>query len=285
MTSQNIQITDGGLDITLREVREDWEYQACVDLQKATWGDCPGEIIYRTTFIISQKVGGITAGAFDAKNRLLGFVFGLTGIQSGRPVHWSHQLAVRNDYRGQGIGRRLKLYQREWLLNRGVEIMQWTYDPLVARNAHFNLNRLGARINEYVINIYGETTGDILSKGIGTDRFIVEWRMAEEHAVNTIQGKREKAHRASTDVPILNTAKDKDGTVTPVDNSLDEHPAVRVEVPGHILAIQNASLDLAARWRANTRRVFTHYLDRGYGIDSFYREPDSRRCFYVLKKP
>jgi chorismate synthase len=264
MTSQERQTTDQGLDITLREVREDWEYQACVDLQKATWGDCPGEIIYRTTFIISQKVGGITAGAFDAENRLLGFVFGLTGVQNGR---------------------RLKLYQREWLLDMGVEIMQWTYDPLVARNAHFNLNRLGARINEYVINIYGETTGDILSKGIGTDRFIVEWRMAEEHAVNTIQGKREKAHRASVDVPILNTAMDKEGTLIPVDNSLDEHPAVRVEVPENILAIQNTSLDLAARWRANTRRVFTHYLHRGYGVDSFYREPDSQRCFYVLKKP
>lgn len=283
MPSEDEHNTNHESDITLREVREDREYQACVDLQKATWGDCPGEIIYRTTFLISQKVGGITAGAFDAENRMLGFVFGLTGIQNKRPVHWSHQLAVRREYQGQGLGRRLKLYQRQLLLDMGIEIMNWTYDPLVARNAHFNLNRLGVHIKEYVIDIYGEAPGDILSRGIGTDRFIVEWRMAEEHAVKTIHGKRERAERASADGPILNTTINPEGTVTPVDSKLDEHPVVRIEVPNDILAIQNASLDLAARWRANTRRVFTHYIRRGYGVDSFYREPDSQRCFYVLR--
>ena len=108
----------------------------------------------------------------------MGFVFGLTGIKDDQLVNWSHMLAVRKDVRGQNVGWKLKLYQRELLLEREVEIVYWTYDPLVAKNAHINLNKLGAKIQEYVPDMYGEDTGSDLHRGLGMDRFIVAWPMA-----------------------------------------------------------------------------------------------------------
>ena len=270
--------------ISFREFHEDREYQACVDLQKETWGEDVEEVIYRTTMLISQKVGGIAAGAFDADNRLIGLVFGLTGQKDSRPAHWSHILAVREDARGQGLGRRLKLYQRELLLKKGVEVMYWTYDPLVARNAHLNLNRLGVRISEYVLDMYGEDPGGTLSQGIGTDRFIVEWRMTDERVVQILSAKSDKDMQSFFNIPVVNTTVGKDELPIPSDNPLPDDPKVRVEVPQDILLIQNTSVKLAGRWRENTRRVFTHYFNGGYSVEAFFRDPESHRCFYVLQK-
>ena len=270
--------------ISFREFREDWEYQACVDLQKETWGDDVEEIIYRTTMLISQKMGGIASGAFDADDRLLGLVFGLTGQKDGRPAHWSHILAVREDARGMGLGRRLKLYQRELLLKKGVEVMYWTYDPMVARNAHLNLNRLGVGISEYVLDMYGEDPGGTLSRGIGTDRFIVEWRMTDERVEQILSDKGDRDMPPFSDIPVVNTTVEQDGLPIPSDNPLPDDPKVRVEVPHDILKIQNTSAELAGRWRTNTRRVFTFYLNRGFGVEAFFRDPESHRCFYVLQK-
>src|SRR5207302_4181903 len=111
---------------------------------------------------------------FAAQDRLLGFVFGMTGVENGRLVHWSDMLAVRPELRDHGIGRRLKEFQRDTLLERGVGLVYWTYDPLVARNAHLNFNRLGVRLAEYVEDMYG-ITDSTLHGGVPTDRLIVAW--------------------------------------------------------------------------------------------------------------
>src|SRR5690606_28979184 len=101
-------------------------------------------------------------------------VFGLTGLEHGRLVHWSHMLAVRPEWRDLGVGTRLKAYQREAVARLGVEVIYWSFDPLMARNAHLNLNRLGARVAEYVEDMYG-ATGSTLHAGLGTDRLVVVW--------------------------------------------------------------------------------------------------------------
>ena len=118
------------------------EYTECVELQRAIWGEDLRDPVPAPLLRASQKVGAVLIGAFDDKNRLAGFVFGITGIREGRPAHWSHMLGVRPDVRGLGVGRRLKELQRERLLELGVEVAYWTYDPLVARNAHLNLKQI-----------------------------------------------------------------------------------------------------------------------------------------------
>lgn len=135
-------------DVEVRPLQSGDEYRACVALQRETWGADFGEVVPATILKVSQRVGGLTAGAFDETGELLGFVFGLTGLEAGRPAHWSHMLAVREDVRDLGIGRRLKEFQRDFLLPLAVEVIYWTFDPLVARNAHLNLNLLGAQVTE-----------------------------------------------------------------------------------------------------------------------------------------
>src|SRR5437588_394451 len=109
------------------------DFVACVALQEDTWGAAFSERVPAAILKVSQRLGGITAGAFDAQDRLLGFVFGMTGVENGRLVHWSDMLAVRPELRDHGIGRRLKEFQRDTLLERGVGLVYWTFDPLAGR--------------------------------------------------------------------------------------------------------------------------------------------------------
>ena len=278
-------LNDSKSDLTLRQLQEDWEYAACVELQRHAWGKDFEERVPAGILKISQKVGGITAGAFDADGKLVGFVYGLTGVKEGHLVHWSHMLAVREEVRELGIGRQLKLYQRDMMVELGVETIYWTYDPLVARNAHLNLNRLGAEIDEYVLDMYGDELGSTLSRGIGTDRFIVAWHISEERVRRIISGGKHIDTNEFAQLPVVNTVIREDGSPFPTQGELQTWPMVRGEVPFDILKIQNESLEDAALWRTNTRQMFTFYLDRGYGVKAFYREPGSDRCFYVFTKP
>jgi chorismate synthase len=164
--------------ITLRSLERLRDFEACVELQRETWGRDFSSCVPAPVLMVAQKVGGVTAGAFDADERLVGFVFGITGYSGGRPLHWSHMLAVREDARDTGLGVKLKLYQRELLLQQGVDTARWTFDPLVAKNAHINLNRLGAVVVEHVENMYGDSNST-LHAGLGTDRFVAEWRLAD----------------------------------------------------------------------------------------------------------
>ena len=163
-------------EVTIRPFASRADYDACVQLQREIWGERFVDVVPATILMVSQRVGGVSAGAFDTAGRLLGFVFGISGIRDREPVHWSDMLAVRPEARGAGLGKRLKLYQRDRLLEQGIRRVLWTYDPLVARNANLNLNCLRARPVEYVVNLYGDTRS-ALHAGLDTDRFIVEWRL------------------------------------------------------------------------------------------------------------
>jgi chorismate synthase len=163
--------------ITIRHLQTAEELDACVALQRAVWGPTFNELVPRAILRIATKLGGVVAGAFTG-DRLVGFVFGLTGIRDERLVHWSDILAVDPACRDHGIGRQLKAFQRDAVVALGVRDMYWTYDPLMARNAHLNLNRLGAEVVEYVPDMYG-TTGSALHGDVPTDRFVVRWHLTE----------------------------------------------------------------------------------------------------------
>ena len=149
------------------------ELRACVTLQKEVWNFTDAELIPLRLFVVAEKVGGQVMGAFDGTG-LVGFALSVPGTRSGHIYLHSHMLAVRKDHRNSGLGRRLKLLQREDALARGIELIEWTFDPLEIKNAYLNIERLGAIARRYSINQYGITSSP-LQGGLPTDRLVAEW--------------------------------------------------------------------------------------------------------------
>lgn len=152
------------------------EREQAVALQEATWGVGFTERVPGAILLVAQKTGGVVGGAFDPDGRLLGFVFGMVGVRNGALFHWSDMLALVPEARGSGLAERLKHWQADQCRALGIREMVWTFDPLVARNAWFNLRRLKAEIAEYVENVYGVTDSPLMGP-IPTDRFVARWRL------------------------------------------------------------------------------------------------------------
>ncbi len=152
------------------------EYEECVQVEHATWGD---EIaVPSAIFVVAHHTGGQVIGAFDQGN-LIGFTLAIAGARGGKTFLHSHMTAVRQEFRDRGVGRRLKLFQRQDALRRGIDLIEWTFDPLEFRNAHFNLVRLGAVARRYIPNCYGITASPVHA-GLPTDRFVAEWWLNSE---------------------------------------------------------------------------------------------------------
>jgi predicted GNAT superfamily acetyltransferase len=149
------------------------EFRACVTLQKEVWNFTDAELVPLRMFVVADKVGGQVMGAFEG-DTMVGFALSVPGTRSGHIYLHSHMLAVRKDHRNGGLGRRLKLMQREDALSRGIELIEWTFDPLEIKNAYLNIERLGAIVRRYNINQYGITSSP-LQGGLPSDRLIAEW--------------------------------------------------------------------------------------------------------------
>lgn len=255
------------LPIEIRPLKTAAELEACVALQRETWGAEFEDCVPASILKVSQRLGGVVAGAFQPDGRLVGFVFGMTGVESGRLVHWSDMLAVRSEVRDQGIGRRLKAFQRDAVRELGVAVIYWTFDPLVARNAHLNINALGARITEYVVDMYGSATSSVLHAGIGTDRFVVAWPTDDSPPTRPPVATEERRQ-----APLLNG-----------DPSVGVGaPLVRIAIPLSIATIQSASPADAARWRAETRQAFLWSLEHGYEVVEFETVAARESGIYTL---
>jgi predicted GNAT superfamily acetyltransferase len=157
------------------------EFQACVALQRQVWEEEPLEVEPATMFVVAAHTGGQVIGAF-AGEALVGFVLAVAGVRDGQPYLHSHMAAVDGAYRGHGIGRKLKLFQREEALQHGINLIEWTFDPLEVRNGHFNLNRLGAVCRKFLVNLYGVTTSP-LHRGLRTDRLLAEWHLNDPRVI------------------------------------------------------------------------------------------------------
>ena len=265
-------------DIVLRPFEKRADYEQGVVLQKETWGHDFTECVPASILQISHKVGGVAAGAFDPTDKLVGFVYGISGLRDGGPAHWSHMLAVRPEYRGTGIGKKLKALQRELLLDAGIEVAYWTYDPLISGNAHFNINLLGARPVEYVPDMYGDHTGSDLHSGLGTDRFVVVWNLSDVRVGDILRGKPDDAglptgKEATTDVDI---------SAPVTDGAFPTSTSVRVAIPLDIQGVKQTAMDQALTWRAVTRQALQFYLENGYQIAGFHRDQASDRGYYYL---
>lgn len=240
----------------------------CVALQELIWGKDFTEKLPATILIVARRLGGVTAGAFDEKGTLLGFVLGITGLSNGKLVHWSDMLAVHPSARGLKLGERLKAYQRDRCREIGIEIINWTFDPLVARNAHLNLSRMGARADEYVISMYGDSTNSLLQGNTPTDRFIVTWSVDESKAAPPVDSL----------PPDLTLVVDHSGNV----GRFTDSPKVGIRIPRDMSEIAARGDGSAHRWRFSTREAFMHYMQSGYLVRGFLVDSDGGT--YLLER-
>jgi predicted GNAT superfamily acetyltransferase len=162
-----------GDSILIRKCQSLDEMRACVALQKEVWNFADIELVPLRIFVVGEKIGGQVIGAFE-NNELVGFAFAIPAVRNRHSFLYSHMLAVRKQYRNSGLGRRLKLFQRDDALARGFELMEWTFDPLEIKNAYLNIEKLGAIVRRYTVNQYGITTSP-LQGGLPTDRLVAEW--------------------------------------------------------------------------------------------------------------
>ncbi len=177
LSHDNIQI----LPLTTLE-----QFERCVVLQLEVWGYSDGDLIPRRVFLVAQRIGGQVLGAFDGET-IVGFAMALPGYRNRHAYLHSHMLAVLPEYRNAGLGRRLKLAQRDDAIARGFDLMEWTYDPLEIKNAHLNIARLGAISRRYYPDFYGPSSSP-LQGGLPTDRLYAEWWLNSPRVVNLLRG-------------------------------------------------------------------------------------------------
>ena len=221
-------------EIRVRKCEKLEEFQCCVELQRQIWGEADLEVEPVTAFVVAAHTGGQVLGAFDG-GRMIGYTLAVVGVRNSVPYLHSHMTGVLSSYRDKGVGRMLKLFQRDEALSRGIRLVQWTFDPLELRNAHFNLNRLGAICREYLPNLYGVTTSP-LHRGLATDRLLVEWQLASARVMAAIQ----------------NLTKDS-----------AEAPAT-IELPGEMERWQQENGPEIQTAQARMREEFTKWFAKGY---------------------
>ena len=269
-------------DIDIRDFSEQSDYEACSLLQCEVWGFAPAEAVPALHLVALHHFGGVCIGAFH-EERMVGFVCGFTGWDRGRVFHHSHMLAVLPDYRGLGLGEKLKWAQRDRVLEQGLALVNWTFDPLQAPNANLNINHLGAIVRKYRVNFYGESQSP-LHGSIPTDRFEAEWFIGRERALRALRGEvldygnwesLPRANRTRTNASGLLVCED-----APELTLHDE--ALLVEVPRTITDLMARDRALALDWRLKTRKIFQRYFERGYLVSWVHRADG--KVFYRVEE-
>lgn len=177
-------VNSGVGKIEIRKCHTLDELRVCVALQKEVWNFTDAELVPLRLFVVADKIGGQAIGAFD-EGTLVGFALAIPGARAGHAYLHSHMLAVRQEYRNAGLGRLIKLFQREDAIGRGFELIEWTFDPLEIKNAYLNLEKLGAVARRYNVNQYGVTSSP-LQGGLPTDRLIAEWWLQSKRVTDLL---------------------------------------------------------------------------------------------------
>ena len=227
--------------IELRPLTESRQFQEAVALQKSIWGFIDVELLPVRLFVVAIKVGGQAFGAYEGA-AMVGFLLAIPGLKAGGKSYLhSHMLGVLPEYRNRGVGRMLKLKQREDALARGIDLVEWTFDPLELKNAFFNMERLGAIVRRYVENQYGTTTSP-LHGGLPTDRCVAEWWLASPHASAILAGQ-------------------------PPARAVEE----RIDVPADIDGIRREDPKRARQIQRSLGERLTSCFDRGLAVVGFER--------------
>ena len=273
-------------DIQIRDLTSIDEFRQVIDLERAIWGYTDqGDLVTVPVFIFTVHRGATLIGAFDASGRMVGFAYAVVGMKGGRPMQWSHMTGVLPEFRG-GLGFKLKLAQRDRALAQGYDLIEWTFDPMQAMNAHFNFAKLGCVSDEYAVNFYGESTST-LHRGTPTDRLVASWRIAEPHVVRRLEqpaALRARAHEVS-EAPVVNTTV-MDGEwrkVTAIDLAITDR-RLWIEIPTGFTAMQQQAPDRALQWRLDVRRMFENYFGKGYRAVDFVLQREHGFGRYLLAR-
>ncbi|MCR8433139.1 MAG: GNAT family N-acetyltransferase [Crenarchaeota archaeon] len=260
------------------------EFKAMEEIQRDAWNAEDITITPAHVLRAAQMSGNCVFLAYCGEEPA-GYVFGFLGIHNKKLYLHSHQVGVKRKYQNSGIGAMLKLKQREYAINMGIDLIRWTFDPLQAKNAYFNFVKLGVVSREYIENLYGELR-DGLNQGVSTDRFFVEWYILSPRVVSRIRGENRPPHIEDLEVTVVTQTR-IEGTnlVVLKDYETSVHEKIlAVEIPLNFNEIKERSLKLATDWRMGTRELFKNYLSKGYIVADLIYSADRRRCFYVLLK-
>jgi predicted GNAT superfamily acetyltransferase len=241
-------------DIIIRECVSTEDFQQCIALERAVFDDDDIDIMPIRLYMISKNCNAPTFGAFNAKGLLLGFVHTSIALFEGKVVYHSHLAGVVEEMRHQDIGYRMKLAQREHAIAAGVPLIIWSFDPLQSRNAHFNINKLGAIIRNYKINYYGEGISTVFDSYLPSDRVIAEWWVKAPYVENVLSGNR------------------------PTPESVNG----RVTIPDNIDEVRTDSLDDHIRWRLRVREDFLQALEQGSIVRGFVRDRETKSSNYLF---
>jgi predicted GNAT superfamily acetyltransferase len=263
------------VDVRIRRAEGLDDYLACVALQKEVWGYADMEdIAAQPMLMIGDRFGGSVIVAQDPEGRYVGFAFAMPAWKRDRRLFWwSHMTAVIAEFRNRDLGLALKFRQREEALAAGIDRIEWTFDPLQALNAHFNLAKLGVVIREYEENVYGFTSSPLHS-GLPTDRFVAEWNLASDRVKQRVD---------STERTVILRDLDRMQRINLSDGEPNlslEDDLLLLEIPADVNALKAADLPMVQRWQQHIRRACRHYFDAGYVINDFIRSQST----YVLER-
>jgi len=273
--------------VQLNDLRTLEECQGLVRLQKEIWGE-DGETVPATTLMVSARRGGILIGA-QIGDRTVGLVWSMPGLRHGIRVHWSHLLGVLPKYRGQGIAERLKAAQRNRAMAQDVELMEWTFDPLVASAAHLNLHVLGGVGASYGADMYGALSGELYG-GTPTDRLLVEWhlRSANVKRLLALRDSKQPVVARSNEVlsaPVLiQTKVDGDWVRFAGSSPMPDQRRAIVPIPPNFPEMQQLATDLALEWRLGFREVMTAAFTHDFRVVDFFIDRAGGGGSYLLSK-
>lgn len=281
-------------DIRIQRLLRAHQLDEVVELQKTYWGHDAGNLVPRHMLYSLALHGGHVLGAY-ADERLVGFVMGFIGTdidmddRDARPAManlliMSKRMVVLQDYRGRSIGYRLKLAQRDIALKQAIRLITWTFDPLLAANAHLNIRKLGAVVQRFSANYFGLAEGDQLR----SDRLVVEWWVTQRRVKTRVRGEGSRLNlKRYLDVraPIVNRAIGAGEWLKPrAMTAVPGSTFALVEIPGDFIRLEAADRALADDWRGHIREVFTQIFAAGYIITDFVSDvfEGRRRSFYLL---
>ncbi|WP_250847131.1 hypothetical protein [Aquisphaera insulae] len=283
MAEEFVQEIELEPDVTIRRAASPEDYRECQAAQRAAWGVKEDSYLVPIATMVGANLhGGIVLGAFLPDGRAVGMSFGFLGIVGERVALYSQLTGVIPEYQSKGVGYALKMVQKYIALAEGVERIAWAFDPLQAGNAHFNLERLGARIRRYVDNMYGPRTDEI-NAGAPTDRVIAEWEIGASAPARKPISAPVAAHLPR----VLESSRRPDGLRVPGAFRPEPHaPMVLLEIPRRIGELRRDHPELAERWRGAVREALLASFQAGYEASGFFRETNGadRHDYYILDR-